>query len=119
VKFIFPNDESVYLHGTPAKHLFAKQRRDFSHGCIRVEDPVALAEYVLRGQPGWTRERILDAMTTGGTSTVTLAEPIPVYVVYVTAAAQPGGEVGFFEDLYGHDAELERILAKGPPYTGE
>jgi murein L,D-transpeptidase YcbB/YkuD len=119
VKFIFPNDESVYLHGTPAKELFARQRRDFSHGCIRVEDPVALAEYVLKGVPGWSRERIEKAMSAGGTSQVDLADPIPVYIVYMTATARPGGEVDFFEDLYGHDAALEGILAKGPPYTEE
>ena len=119
LKFVFPNEENVYLHGTPAKSLFARQRRDFSHGCIRVEDPVALAEYVLKDVPGWTRERIERAMQAGTTSQVDLASPIPVYVVYMTATAKPGGEVGFFEDLYGHDAELARILAKGRPYTGE
>jgi murein L,D-transpeptidase YcbB/YkuD len=117
VKFIFPNEENVYLHGTPAKGLFARQRRDFSHGCIRVEDPVALAEYVLRSVPGWSRDRIEDAMARGGTSQVDLPETIPVSVVYMTAVAAPGGAVGFFEDLYGHDAALERLLAGGPPYA--
>jgi murein L,D-transpeptidase YcbB/YkuD len=115
-KFVFPNDESVYLHGTPAQSLFARQRRDFSHGCIRVEDPVALAEFVLRGLPGWNREHVEAAMHAGATSQVDLPAPIPVYVVYVTAVAQSGREVGFFEDLYGHDAELERLLAAGYPY---
>lgn len=110
VKFIFPNEENVYLHGTPARGLFARQRRDFSHGCIRVEDPVALAEHVLRDVPGWTRERIESAMHRGGTSQVDLAEPIPVYVTYFTAVARPGG-VDFFEDLYGRDAALEAELA--------
>ena len=55
-KFIFPNSENIYMHGTPAQSLFARARRDFSHGCIRLEDPAALAEWVLRKEPGWTRE---------------------------------------------------------------
>lgn len=114
VKFIFPNDENVYLHGTPAKGLFSRRRRDFSHGCIRVEDPVALAEHVLRGVPGWSRERIEAAMASGNDRRVDLAEPIPVHVVYMTAVASVGGQVSFFEDLYGHDAELARELAGEP-----
>ena len=59
VKFVFPNDDNVYMHGTPRRQLFRRARRDFSHGCIRVENPVGLAEWVLRDQPDWTRERIL------------------------------------------------------------
>lgn len=115
LKFVFPNDEDIYLHGTPAKNLFTRQRRDFSHGCIRVEDPVALAEFVLRDQPAWTRTRILAAMGAGSTSQVDVLEPISVYVEYMTAVAQPGGDVHFFEDLYGHDAELEKQLAGSYP----
>ena len=61
IKFDFPNREGVYLHGTPAQALFARSRRDFSHGCVRVADPVALAEWVLRDRPEWTRARIVDA----------------------------------------------------------
>jgi murein L,D-transpeptidase YcbB/YkuD len=116
LKFIFPNDEDIYLHATPARSLFARPRRDFSHGCIRVEDPVALAEFALRDQPTWTRPRILASMTAGSTSQVDVLEPIPVYVEYLTAVAQPGGEVRFFEDLYGRDAELEKQLSGG--YSG-
>ena len=62
VKFVFPNDENVYMHGTPAPQLFERSRRDFSHGCVRVQDPVALAEWVLKDRPEWTRDRILAAM---------------------------------------------------------
>jgi len=115
LKFVVPNDEDIYLHGTPAESLFARPRRDFSHGCIRVEDPVALAEYVLHDQPAWTHARILAAMQTGSTSQVELLEPIAVHVEYMTAVAQPGGEVRFFEDLYGRDAELEKQLVGGYP----
>ena len=68
VKFVFPNDENVYMHGTPAPQLFSRYRRDFSHGCVRLEDPVALAEWVLNDQPEWTRDRILTAMQ--GSATV-------------------------------------------------
>ena len=113
VKFVFPNDEDIYLHATPAKSLFARARRDFSHGCIRVEDPVALAQYALRGDPAWTRERIRAAMESGGTSQVDLPSPIPVHVVYWTARAGPGGEVRFFDDLYRRDEALESLLAGG------
>src|SRR5581483_5458708 len=75
VKFEFPNPYDVYMHGTPAQNLFARQRRDFSHGCIRVEDPVALAAWVLRDQPEWTTERILEAMNGDETLKVNLKNP--------------------------------------------
>lgn len=117
VKFMFPNQHDVYLHGTPAKRLFARARRDFSHGCIRVEDPVALGAYVLRGLPGWDAARVSEAMHRGPADrTVHLPEAIPVYILYVTAVARPNGEVSFYEDLYGHDAELARLLDRGRPY---
>ncbi len=106
VKFIFPNDEDIYLHATPARHLFSRQRRDFSHGCIRLEDPVAFAAYLLRNQPEWTRARIESAMHAGSTQQVYLAQWTPIHVVYMTATVTPDGDVAFFEDIYGLDAEL-------------
>ena len=120
VAFRFPNEYDVYLHGTPATALFAKSRRDFSHGCIRAEKPRELAEWVLRSQPGWTPERIADAMQGTKTVTVELSRPIPVLIVYATAVALENGEVRFFEDIYGEDAKLEEMLetstsgARGP-----
>jgi murein L,D-transpeptidase YcbB/YkuD len=111
VKFVFPNDSDIYLHGTPTQHLFARPRRDFSHGCIRVEDPVALAEWLLRNQPPWSRERIAAAMNGERTQFVTLAQPLPVVLYYVTALATSDGSVRFADDVYGHDARLERALA--------
>ncbi|HEV2200123.1 MAG TPA: L,D-transpeptidase family protein [Bryobacteraceae bacterium] len=117
VKFLFPNDYSVYLHGTPATELFSKSRRDFSHGCIRVEKPEELAAWVLRDKPEWTPERIHEAMTGEQTIQVTLDRPIPVLVVYATAVALANGEVRFLEDIYQQDAELERLLVKGYPYS--
>jgi len=116
VKFLFPNRYNVYLHGTPAVSLFARPRRDFSHGCIRVEDPVALAEWVLRDDPAWTRARIVEAMNGEESSSVRLATPIPVFVVYATVVADDDGTVRFFSDLYGQDAKLSRLLAAGYPY---
>ncbi|MBX3023942.1 L,D-transpeptidase family protein [bacterium] len=117
VKFIFPNPHHVYLHDTPSKGLFARARRDFSHGCIRVADPPALAEYALAETPGWDPTRIAKAMTSGPDDRhVPLAAPVPVYLLYATAVADAAGQVHFFDDIYGHDASLQRELAKGYPY---
>lgn len=116
VKFVFPNDHDVYMHGTPATSLFAKARRDFSHGCIRVEDPVALAAWVLRDKPEWTPEAIRAAMDGDNTIRVTLEKPIPVWIVYVTAVVMENGEVRFFDDIYKQDVELQEILERRYEY---
>jgi murein L,D-transpeptidase YcbB/YkuD len=115
-KFIFPNDESVYMHGTPATQLFARTRRDFSHGCIRLEDPLALAEFVLRDQPDWTRERIQAAMQGERPKRVNLREPLAVVLFYDTVHVNSEGIVHFVDDIYGHDRELADALARGYPY---
>ncbi len=113
VKFIFPNDDNVYLHGTPAQQLFGRSRRDFSHGCVRVEAPLALASWLLRDQPDWTRERIEQAMNGATTRQVNLSRPVPVILYYVTAAVTPDdGLLHFADDLYGHDLSLERALER-------
>ncbi len=117
VKFVFPNEHDVYLHGTPSQELFARPRRDFSHGCIRVEDPVALAEWVLRDQPAWSADAIRAAMNGPQTRRVELVRPIPVLIVYGTAVVSEDGEVQFLDDVYGHDAALERALAERHPYS--
>ena len=107
VKFLFPNDNNVYLHSTPQQSLFARSRRDFSHGCVRVEDPVALAEWTLRQKPEWTREKIEAAMEGKKDDVyVNLARPIAVKIIYQTVVAQPNGDVHFYDDVYGHDAKL-------------
>ncbi len=117
VKLIFPNEFNVYLHSTPASSLFARSRRDFSHGCIRVENPAELATWALRNNPGWPLDRVESAMQSGPNDvTVTLVKPIPVYIVYATALAWENGEVHFYDDIYGYDASLEQALAKGYPY---
>jgi murein L,D-transpeptidase YcbB/YkuD len=111
VKFVFPNDENVYMHGTPAPQLFERARRDFSHGCVRVQDPVALAEWVLKDRPDWTRDRILSAMHGSESIRVDLPRPIRVVLFYITAVVMPeDGAVHFAEDIYGHDTRLARAL---------
>jgi murein L,D-transpeptidase YcbB/YkuD len=116
IKFEFPNQFSVYMHGTPAMLLFSKSRRDFSHGCIRVEDPVALAAWVLRDTPGWDVEHIRAAMDGEETLSVNVKKSINVLIVYTTAVATEEGEVHFFDDVYRYDAALERALRKDYPY---
>lgn len=115
-KFIFPNAENVYMHGTPAQQLFSRARRDFSHGCIRLEDPARLAEWVLRGDPQWTRERIVAAMNGATPTQVNLKEKLRVILFYDTAYVDSRGVVHFADDYYGHDAKLEAALAHGFPY---
>ena len=116
-KFIFPNDHNVYLHGTPATDLFSLARRDFSHGCIRLQDPAALAVWVLRNEERWSRAQVEAAMQGRSSQRVDLARPLPVMIYYTTAVVRPGGIVAFYGDVYGHDARLERALAKGYPYA--
>ncbi len=119
VKFIFPNENNVYLHSTPAPELFARSRRDFSHGCVRVEKPAELAAYLLRNQPPWTLEKVQQAMQSGpDNQQVNLATPVPVVIFYITAVVEEDGSVHFFDDIYGHDKSLNAVLAKGPPYPG-
>jgi L,D-transpeptidase YcbB len=115
-KFIFPNSYNVYMHDTPATELFAKSERDFSHGCIRLEEPAGLAAWVLRDNPGWTPERIRAAMNGSTTQQVNLAHPIPVLILYATVIVLDDGIVHFYDDIYGHDVALEKVLAKGYPY---
>jgi L,D-transpeptidase YcbB len=119
VKFIFPNENNVYLHSTPAQQLFSQSRRDFSHGCVRVEKPAELAAWVLRDQPPWTLEKVQQAMQSGpDNQQVNLKTPVPVLIFYLTAIVQEDGSVHFFDDIYGHDKSLNAVLAKGPPYPG-
>ena len=116
-KFIFPNDDNVYMHGTPATQLFSRSRRDFSHGCIRLEDPAKMAVWVLRDPKKWPMKEVRTAMDEGKNSRrVNLTRPLPVVIYYVTAVAFPDGLVGFFDDIYRHDAGLEEARAKGYPY---
>jgi murein L,D-transpeptidase YcbB/YkuD len=109
IKFVFPNRDSIFLHHTPATALFARDRRDLSHGCIRVEHPVALARFVLQDEPGWTEARIRAAMAAGTPTTQALSRPLTVLITYGTALVL-GGRLHFFDDVYGHDRVLEAAL---------
>ncbi len=116
IKFVFPNTDNIYLHHTPAVNLFERERRDFSHGCIRVEKPVALAKFVLGNLPQWSEERIKKAMSRGESSTLRLTEPIPVVIAYETTLVKEGG-VYFFEDIYGLDRRLDAALRQHTRYA--
>jgi len=111
IKFTFPNAQQIYLHDTPATALFDRERRDYSHGCIRVEDPVALASFALAGLPEADPSRIRAAMASGERRTLRLARPVQVVITHLTAVARDDG-VHFRPDVYGHDAALERALAR-------
>jgi murein L,D-transpeptidase YcbB/YkuD len=111
IKFVFPNRENIYLHHTPATQLFERDRRDFSHGCIRVEQPLALASFVLQGMPEWTEDRIRQAMNKGESAALRLAEPLPVLIAYGTTLVK-GGQSYFFEDIYGYDRQLDVALRR-------
>jgi len=119
VKLMFPNEYNVYLHSTPAPGLFAQSRRDFSHGCIRVQQAAELAAWVLRDKPEWTLERVRNAMQSGSDNLqVNLTKPIPVLILYGTAVVDEQDQVHFFDDIYGYDSDLEKVLARGYPYPG-
>lgn len=108
IKFMFPNSFDVYLHDTPSRALFKRQVRAFSHGCIRVEKPMELAQFLLRGS--WSRERIQRAIKGGKNQAVQLEKPVPVHLVYLTAWVDPNGQVQFRDDLYNRDARLVATL---------
>jgi murein L,D-transpeptidase YcbB/YkuD len=120
LKFLFPNEHDVYMHDTPARELFGRSRRDFSHGCVRVEDPVGLAEWVLEDQPAWTRDRILAAIESGNSREIPITRPVRVVLFYLTAvAAAENSGIRFAEDFYGHDRRLhEALTAMRRPGTG-
>jgi murein L,D-transpeptidase YcbB/YkuD len=117
VKFVMPNPQAIYLHDTPARTLFARVRRDFSHGCIRVADPTALATFLLRDQAAWPATRVDSAMAGDSTRQVPLTKRVPVFLVYQTVVVKESGEAFFYRDIYGHDRTLDRALRKGYPYT--
>ena len=117
VKFMFPNQYDVYMHSTPEMYLFQRMRRDYSHGCVRVQKADDLAAWVLNGQGDWDLDKVQDAMNEGPNNhTVVLKTPLPVVIFYLTARVDRNGEVDFFDDIYQYDADLESVLAKGPPY---
>lgn len=109
IKFIFPNNDNIYLHHTPSPGLFERDRRDLSHGCVRLEDPVALAKFVLQDDPNWTEARIRELMTAGQSKTLRLQQPLTVLLAYSTVVVKDG-QVFFYPDVYDLDPMLAKAL---------
>lgn len=114
IKFVIPDRNSIYLHHTASPQLFTKDRRDLSHGCIRVQDPVALAQFVLNYDPAWSEERIHAAMGQSRPTIMRLPEPMPVIIAYQTVRVKNDGLVYFFADVYGQDKLLDKALRRNP-----
>ncbi|WP_163408366.1 L,D-transpeptidase family protein [Flavobacterium ajazii] len=112
VKFLFPNSSNIYLHDTPAKSLFERESRAFSHGCVRVAKPRELAIELLKDDPKWTPERIDKAMHAGKESWYTLKKKVPVYIGYFTAWVDRDGQLNFYKDIYQKDESLIKLLTE-------
>jgi murein L,D-transpeptidase YcbB/YkuD len=112
VKFVVPDAQCIELHGTPHGKVFALPHRERSHGCIRLEDPDALARWVLSREPGWDAERIAEVAARDRSTTVRLREPVPVVFVYATASVDPDGTEHYVDDAYHLDARAETELAR-------
>jgi L,D-transpeptidase YcbB len=110
VKFIFPNSFNMYFHDTPAKSLFGQDKRAFSHGCVRLSEPQKMAEWLLRNDPAWNKEKIVKAMNQTHETSVKLKEAIPVFIIYYTAWVDDNGLLNFRDDVYGHDKELMKKM---------
>lgn len=112
VKFLFPNSYNIYLHDSPAKELFSKSSRAFSHGCVRVADPLFLSKYLLKHDSTWTEEKILQAMHAGKEKYIQLSETMPVYITYLTAFVSADGEMHFRDDIYNRDTRLIKTILR-------
>jgi murein L,D-transpeptidase YcbB/YkuD len=113
VKFLFPNSFNIYFHDTPAKALFEKDKRAYSHGCIRLAEPEKMANYLLRNNPEWTPEKINSAMNSGNEQFVKLKKPVPVIITYYTAWVDENGQLNFRDDIYTHDQKLASKMFGG------
>lgn len=110
VKFVFPNTADVYMHDTPSKAVFSRQRRDLSHGCVRLSEPERLAEFVLSDQQGWDSDKIKQAMSASKTRHVTLSRSIPVLFYYGTTFVDPQNQLRFYPDVYGLDEQMRKVM---------
>jgi len=110
VKFLFPNPYSIYLHDTPSKSSFDREKRTFSHGCIRIEHPLELAQILLAGQDSWNDGKIQDAIASGEMQNVAIQNPIPVVIVYWTVSVGASGEIRYMKDIYSQDAKALAAL---------
>ena len=112
VKFLFPNSYDIFFHDTPAKSLFEKNKRAYSHGCIRLEEAKKLAVYLLKDDAAWTPEKIDKAMNSGKEQFVKVKKSVPVAITYFTAWVDENGQLNFRDDVYNHDAKTrERMFA--------
>jgi murein L,D-transpeptidase YcbB/YkuD len=116
IKFIFPNKFAVYLHDTPQRSLFARVQRDFSSGCIRLENARALADYLLADDPAWTPEKLQQVFENGERRVVRIPRPITLHLLYMTAWVDENGDLQFRNDIYGRDRKLNAALLKRRPY---
>jgi L,D-transpeptidase YcbB len=114
LKFVLPNEFDVYLHDTTSKRLFSETVRTFSHGCTRIEKPLELAEYLLKDDPRWSREKILAAIQSGTQQKIMIPDPLNVHFLYLTAWVDEGGTLQFRNDIYGRDKSLDEALLAGP-----
>lgn len=110
VKFLFPNSYNIYFHDTPAKSLFERNKRAYSHGCIRLSEPEKMAQYLLQNDPSWDEMKIMDAMNAEKERFVKLKEPVEVFITYYTAWVDENGKLNFREDIYDHDQKIERKM---------
>ena len=117
VKFIFPNSFNMYFHDTPSKSLFGADKRAFSHGCIRLSEPQKMAEWLLRNDPNWPTEKIVEAMNAGKEKAVKLKDPVPVFIIYYTAWVDNDGDLNFRDDVYQHDSEVMGKMFAGMSQT--
>jgi murein L,D-transpeptidase YcbB/YkuD len=113
VKFLFPNSFNIYFHDTPEKSLFERDKRAFSHGCIRLSDPTKMATWLLKDNPEWTPEKIDEAMNSGKEKFVKLKDPVPVIITYYTAWVGENGQLNFRDDIYMHDDALMQKMFTG------
>ena len=117
VKFIFPNSFNMYFHDTPSKSLFERDKRAFSHGCIRLAEPQKMAEWLLRNDSNWPTDKIVDAMNQTTEKPVKLKDPVPVFIIYYTAWVNENGELNFRDDVYKHDHEVMQKMFTGVTTT--
>ena len=115
VKFLFPNSFNIYFHDTPSKSLFNKDKRAYSHGCIRLSDPVKMANYILKDDGQWTPEAIDEAMNSGTEKFVNVKKTVPVLITYYTAWVDDDGLLHFADDIYGHDKTIMEKMFTGQP----
>ncbi len=110
IKFLFPNEFDIYLHDTPSDHLFEESERNFSHGCIRIEDPVWLASYLLNDEPQWNKKKLYEAIYRQEEQSISLKKKLPVFILYFTTWVDEKGTIHFMKDIYDHDKQLKSIL---------